>query len=170
MDAKRPHDKGHAALRRGRVSLPNHVYNVTATTAGRRRHFDDFAAACAASACFERSNVLSDARLLAWVLMPDHCHWLLQLGAHESLDAVVGRLKGTSARAANVVLRRTGPIWARSYHDHALRKEEDVRTLGRYIVTNPLRAGLVDRIGGYPFWNAVWVAPEGVPAEADLLM
>lgn len=28
------------------------------------------------------------------------------------------------------------------------------------IVANPLRAGLVDRIADYPFWNAVWMANE----------
>ena len=27
----------------------------------------------------------------------------------------------------------------------------------RYVVANPLRAGLVERIGDYPYWNAVWI-------------
>ncbi len=25
------------------------------------------------------------------------------------------------------------------------------------VVANPLRAGLVNKIGDYPFWNAVWM-------------
>jgi hypothetical protein len=29
--------------------------------------------------------------------------------------------------------------------------------VARYIVANPLRAGLVSRVGHYPFWNAVWL-------------
>ena len=29
--------------------------------------------------------------------------------------------------------------------------------VARYIVANPLRAGLVTKIGDYPFWNAVWL-------------
>jgi hypothetical protein len=29
--------------------------------------------------------------------------------------------------------------------------------IARYIVGNPLQAGLVDRIGDYPHWDAVWL-------------
>lgn len=95
--------------------------------------------------------------MLAWVLMPDHAHWLVQLGECDALGLVVNRLKSASARAANRALCRSGPLWARAFHDHALRADEEIRRSARYVVANPLRAGLVDRIGDYPFWNAVWV-------------
>jgi hypothetical protein len=49
---------GHAALRKGRVSMPNGVYLVTATTIDRTRVFENFHAACAASRCFEDRAVL----------------------------------------------------------------------------------------------------------------
>ncbi|MFM2004374.1 MAG: hypothetical protein RLZZ09_29 [Pseudomonadota bacterium] len=29
--------------------------------------------------------------------------------------------------------------------------------IARYNVVNPLRAGLVDRIGDYPHWDAAWL-------------
>ena len=48
-------------------------------------------------------------------------------------------------------------MWARSFHDHALRRDENLLTVARYIVANPIRAGLVRRVGEYPFWNAVWL-------------
>lgn len=95
--------------------------------------------------------------MLAWVLMPDHAHWLLQLGDVERLGDVVGRLKSASSRHANQCFSRTGSLWAKAFHDHALRKEQDLQAAARYLVANPLRAGLVKRIGDYPFWNAVWV-------------
>jgi hypothetical protein len=38
-----------------------------------------------------------------------------------------------------------------------LRREEDVLSVARYIVVNPLRAGLVARVGDYPLWDAVWL-------------
>jgi REP element-mobilizing transposase RayT len=95
--------------------------------------------------------------MLAWVLMPDHAHWLLQLGEKDELGIVVNRLKSSSSRLANRVLDRQGMFWAPAYHDHALRAEEDLLNIARYIVANPLRAGLVQRIGDYPFWNAIWV-------------
>lgn len=150
-------DKGHYALRRGRVSLPNQIYNVTATTANREPVFRAYAGACAACPSFEDSALLGDAQMLAWVLMPDHAHWLLQLGERGTLDSVIRQLKSASARAANAALYRKGALWARGYHDHGLRREEEVVTVARYIISNPVRAGLVARVGDYPFWNAVWI-------------
>ena len=148
---------GHAALRLGRVSLPRHVYHVTVTTRRRQRYFEPFAAACTASRAFTDSKSLGDARLLAWVLMPDHAHWLLQLGDHDALSVVVGRMKARSGRAVNRLRGEKRPVWASAYHDHAIRDDEDLRAVARYIVANPLRAGLVKSVADYPFWDAVWL-------------
>jgi hypothetical protein len=29
--------------------------------------------------------------------------------------------------------------------------------MARYVVANPLRAGLVKRLGDYPLWDAIWL-------------
>jgi len=154
---QQPEKSGHRALRRGRASLANHVYLVTSATIGRQCFFADFHAGCAAARCFENSALLGDARMLAWVLMPDHAHWLVQLGEDDPLSLVVNRLKSASARYVNRILQRKGPIWEPAYHDHCLRREEDLRSVARYMIANPVRAGLVQRIVDYPFWNAIWV-------------
>ncbi len=148
---------GHVALRKGRVSLAYGAYLVTTATVNRVRYFEDFAAGCMASRCFEDIALLRDAKMLAWVLMPDHVHWLIQLGEADLLSGVVNRLKSASARCANRVLGRKGALWMPTFHDHALRTDEDLQFVARYVVGNPLRAGLVENIGDYPFWNAVWV-------------
>jgi len=148
---------GHQALRKGRVSLPHHAYLITTTTLNRQRFFDEFNAGCAAARCFENDSVLGDSQMLAWVLMPDHAHWLIGLGNQDSLGIVVNRLKSSSSRLTNRILERRGTLWEPAYHDHALRAEEDLPAVARYIVANSLRAGLVKRIGDYPFWNAIWV-------------
>ncbi len=149
--------QGNAALRRGRASICNTAYLITTTTQNRKPLFTHFPAACSAARCFEDATLLRNSRMLAWVLMPDHAHWLLRLGETDNLDEVIGRLKSASSRNANRALNRTGPLWSKAFHDHALRKEEDLQAVARYIVANPLRAGLVSRIGGYPFWNAAWL-------------
>lgn len=148
---------GHVALRRGRVSLQHHTYHVTTTTKDRMPAFKRFDAACAACACFENPALLGDATLMAWVLMPDHVHWLLQLGDRVALASVVNRLKTASARSVNIALARGGALWSRAYHDHVLRHDEDLQAVARYIIANPIRAGLVRRVGDYPFWNAMWL-------------
>ncbi|KRG86773.1 transposase [Stenotrophomonas daejeonensis] len=149
--------KGHHALRKGRSSLPGHIYHVTATTRSRAPRFADHRLAQAACRCFEDAAVLGDARLLTWVLMPDHAHWLVQLGQLRSLPGAIHALKAFSTRNIHRELGGCGSIWSRAYHDHALRRDEDVLTVARYIVANPLRARLVKRIGDYPYWNAIWL-------------
>ncbi len=146
-----------SALRKGRVSIPNGIYLITTTTLNRQKLFADFDAGCAAARCFENARLLGDAKMLAWVLMPDYLHGLLQLGERDELSVVVNRLKSASARVANRAMGRTGAVWAKAFHDHALRSDEDLQNVARYIVANPLRAGLVTQIGHYPFWNAVWL-------------
>jgi len=155
-DAREEH-QGHHALRKGRVSIANSIYLVTTTTFERQKLFADFSAACAAAQCFEKIELLGDATMLAWVLMPDHVHWLLQLGARDKLSKVIDRIKSASGRHTNIQMGRSGAVWAKAFHDHALRDDEDIQHVARYIVANPLRAGLVTRIGDYPFWNAVWL-------------
>ena len=90
------------------------------------------------------------AETLSDVLMPDHLHWLMTLRSGE-LSGVMRLLKGRTAHVLG------HPIWQSNYHDHAIRKDEDLRALARYIIANPLRAGLVERIGDYPWWNSVWL-------------
>lgn len=148
---------GHRALRRGRVSLPGQVYHVTAVTLDRRPWFADFHVGCEVVRAFQHQVALADARLMAWVLMPDHGHWLLQLGEQMPLERVVSRIKAASGVRANRMLARAGPLWEPAFHDRALRQEDDLFSVARYIVANPLRAGLVQRIGDYPFWDSAFL-------------
>ena len=154
---KRQDQPGHRALRRGRCSFPGMIYHVTTATPARKPVFEDFASTCAASAAIASHASLGDSQLLAWVLMPDHLHLLLQLGARDSLPSAVGRIKSRSAKAVKRATACHGAVWAKGYHDRALRREEDVRTVARYIIANPLRAGLARRCGDYPFWDAIWL-------------
>lgn len=147
---------GHRALRLGRNSQPQGIYLVTFATASRRRIFLDFALACAACRTFAPAAHAAAATLLCWVLMPDHFHALVRLDGEIPLSAAVQRLKAVSARVCHRV-RPDLEIWSRAFHDHALRRNEDMLRTARYIVANPVRAGLVQRAGDYPFWNAAWV-------------
>jgi REP element-mobilizing transposase RayT len=93
---------------------------------------------------------------LAWVLMPDHLHWLVELQSVE-LGELMRRLKSGSSRAVKRATELEGPVWQPGYHDRALRRDEDLLSAARYVVANPLRAGLVSRLGDYPHWDAVWL-------------
>jgi putative transposase len=64
------------------------------------------------------------------------------------------RFKSLSARAINARRSLSGAVWQRGYYEHRLRDEDDLLVQARYIVANPLRRGLAERIEGYPYWWA----------------
>ena len=150
---EKPHGK---SLRIGRYAQAGHAYLITTVTEQRHRYFQDWRLGRLLAAEMKRAADAGLVESLAWVIMPDHLHWLLILN-QASLEAVMRQVKSRSAIALN---RQTGAnrkVWQSGYHDHALRQEEDVREVARYIVANPLRAGLAKRIGDYPLWDAVWL-------------
>ncbi|WP_281352873.1 REP-associated tyrosine transposase [Pseudoxanthomonas sacheonensis] len=148
---------GHAALRRGRASVSGQRYLVTFTTHGRQALFSSHAIALDAAREIHDRRSWQKATLLAWVLMPDHWHGLVELGEDESLPDLMRVFKANVSRRLRLHWPELGPVWGKSFHDRALRREEDAIALARYIVLNPVRAGLVCKIGDYPFWNAVWL-------------
>jgi putative transposase len=143
-------------LRKGRVSLPNQAYILTCVTLNRAPAFAESAAASTLAREVHQAGQSEAILSLAWVVMPDHLHWLVQLET-ASLNQLMQQLKSRSAIALNRRHGTHGAIWQKGYHDRAIRNEEDLRDVARYIVANPLRAGLVERIGDYPFWDATWL-------------
>ncbi|MEY2151922.1 transposase [Rhodanobacter sp. 115] len=153
---------GRCVLRHGRVSVPGQVYLLTTTTYRRQRLFVAPARARIASGVIHSATTWGDASLFAWVLMPDHWHGLLQLG-NEPLARVINRFKANVTRALHASSVTNQRVWDRSFHDHALRADEDVRRIARYIVANPIRAGLAKSALDYSYWNAIWLDREVPP-------
>ena len=147
-NAAKPHGKD---LRKGRISLPNHAYLVTIVTASRNPAFSSFASARAAVRCLHDSDVVRHVQTLVFVVMPDHVHWLLQLEERGCLPEAVRLYK------AKVSLAIGQQIWQRGFHDHAVRDDESLRDIARYIIANPLRAGLAKSIREYSHWDAIWL-------------
>lgn len=157
MDAGTPHP-GYRALRRGRWSEPGCAYLLTAAAGGRRTLFADWKAASTIARSMSDPRYWPNDGLLCWVLMPDHWHGLVALSEGLQLAELMRIAKGRSARALNRRLGCSGQVWMPGFHDRAIRREEDIVDAARYIVANPLRAGLVRRLGDYPYWDAVWLS------------
>ena len=150
-------------LRLGRYSEPGRPYLVTTVTYGRHRLFDDPAVASFLTHEFRNAGELRLVDTVAWVVMPDHFHWLFWLRTG-SLSSVVKRVKSRSGIAINRRLGISGPVWQKGFHDHALRRDDDLEIAARYIIANPIRAGLVVDIRDYPLWHAAWLE-EGAEIE-----
>ena len=145
-------------LRKGRYSQSGQIYLLTSVSYRRRPVFADFHLGRLVVNAMRHHDLRGHTDTLAYVVMPDHFHWLLSLGDHFDLPRLMVSLKGYTARRIKERIDLGGdPLWQEGYHDHALRREEDIQATARYIVANPLRAGLVERLGDYPLWDAVWL-------------
>jgi REP element-mobilizing transposase RayT len=81
----------------------------------------------------------------AWCVMPDHMHAVVAPTPGGDVVDWVQAFKGSVAADA----RRLGlrGLWQRSFHDRAVRSDEAICDVIRYVLANPVRAGLV------PHWR-----------------
>ncbi|POF42859.1 transposase [Pseudomonas laurylsulfativorans] len=150
-----PHPNSHL-LRRGRYSEPGRGYLITTVVHQRRRMFADWRLGRLLVEKFRRAHDQKWINSMAWVIMPDHFHWLIQL-EQQTLAKLMQAIKSRSTLTINRAINERGAFWQTGYHDRAIRDGEDLLPFARYIVANPLRAGLVDKIGDYPLWDACWL-------------
>jgi len=143
-----------SALRKGRFSEPGRIYLVTFVTCQRKPVFTDLY--CGRIVIRSMMFMTDNVETLAYVIMPDHVHWLVEL-RNGSLAHLIHSLKSFSAKEINKRRGWSGHIWQKGFHDHAIRGEEDLTDIARYIVMNPIRAGLVKNCREYSLWDAVWV-------------
>lgn len=142
-------------LRLGRHSQPGQIYHIRIATWQRQ----PILASWPTGRCVVHAlrAVEPFAATLCFVVMPDHLHWLMQLDTGD-LAIAVKRLKAQTTRNLRPLLPQPEqPIWQSSYYERALRREDDIQAVARYIVANPLRAGLVTSIRDYPLWDAIWL-------------
>ena len=145
-------------LRKGRISIPGQIYLITTVTHQRQPIFKDFYNARFVIHSLKYVAQTRQLQSLCFVIMPDHLHWLFSLENTNNLSQVVADVKRRSACRINEQNQRTGSVvWQPGFHDYALRKEDEIKDVARYVIANPLRAGLVNKIGDYPFWDAVWL-------------
>lgn len=145
------------ALRRCRQSMPTHAALLTLVTHGRRPVFVDHEIAAATCRVIAQPGLWRGANVLCWVLMPDHWHGIVELGHYEPIAELMRRFKTATATEVNRDRRAHGAVWASGWQEHALRYEEDLVGVARYVVANPVRAELVQRIGDWPYWDAAWL-------------
>ena len=91
----------------------------------------------------------NNTRIYAYCIMPDHIHILIESSKNMSIISFIKHVKGrfvSWCRENDKNIR-----FQRSFYDHILRKGEDVYTISRYIIGNPIRAGIEDHFGDYLF-------------------
>jgi REP element-mobilizing transposase RayT len=94
-------------------------------------------------------------RLIAWTLMPNHVHVMIEQMEGFLLADCVHAWKSFTAKAANKHLGRTGAFWAPEYFDRYIRDQAHFDSAVHYIHENPVKAGLVVRSEDWQ-WSSAW--------------
>ena len=90
-------------------------------------------------------------RLLAWVIMPNHVHAVIETLPGFPLDGVIHSWKSFTAKRANRLLGRSGAFWMGDYFDRYVRDEAHLWDVRRYMEENPVKAGLVRAAREWPW-------------------
>jgi REP element-mobilizing transposase RayT len=93
-------------------------------------------------------------RLLAWCLMPNHVHIVVELLGTYSLSRIVGGWKSFTAKQANAALKRSGSFWDSDYFDRYMRNEDHLFRTVEYVEQNPVKAGLCSTAADWPWSSA----------------
>ncbi len=91
----------------------------------------------------ERASRRHGWRVLAYCLMPNHYHAVLQI--YERLSAGMRELNGRIARTSNRTLNRTDHLFGDRFTSHLVPDESYLLEVVRYTLLNPVRAGLIER-------------------------
>jgi putative transposase len=114
----------------------------------------------------------NDYDLVAYTVMPNHVHLIIstedlgrgssrqRIVAETSVERVCRLLKGATAYACNRALNRSGQFWQHESYDHLIRSDEELERTIWYILSNPVKAGLV---ATWQQWRWNYVKPELLP-------
>ncbi len=93
-------------------------------------------------------------RFPAWVIMPNHIHCLCiadKTGKKKTLTEIIALYKRYTGREINKVLNKTGRVWVDENFDHWCRTPDKIESVKRYILNNPVKAGLAKQSAVWPY-------------------
>jgi REP element-mobilizing transposase RayT len=125
-------------------------YFLTFCTDSRRRCFVTDDAVASVRVQIERAAAEEGISLLAYCYMPDHVHFLAE-GKEENSDCRRFIARGKQFSGYHYKAKFGHRLWQKYCYEHTLRSEEAAISVARYILENPVRAGLVARIDEYGF-------------------
>src|SRR5690606_14750828 len=123
---------------------------LTYCTFARARVFTTRDIVALVNAQFLRAAIENSVDVLTYCFMPDHVHLLVE-GADPGADAKAFIARSKQYSGYRYRARTGGRLWQRDSFDRVLRDTEGTIAVARYILGNPVRAGLVNRPLDYPF-------------------
>ena len=90
-------------------------------------------------------------KLISWHLMPDHYHIEVKITTEELAYKFLNNIGNSYTRYLNTKRKRKGPLWQSPYKAVALKTNEQVLHVSRYIHLNSTTSGLVQNPQDWEF-------------------
>ncbi len=105
--------------------------------------------------------------LLAWAIMPNHVHVVLEPLSDHRLSKIVQALKGVSSKGIGKLNGTCGRLWQPDYFDRLIRDDGHLERIIRYLEWNPVKAGLCWEPKGWHWSSASADARKRLGIVAD---
>lgn len=83
------------------------------------------------------ANDMTDYHTVAYVIMPNHVHILLQPINNHTVAKIISTIKSVSSHKINKLLMRSGRLWHIEYYDRIIRNRGHFENVISYIRKNP---------------------------------
>ncbi len=99
----------------------------------------------------------SEYDLYAFTIMSNNVHMVFKLlqsygdSKKYPVTSIIGRLKSYTANECNKKLNRSGSFWQDESWDRVIRNNDELERIIRYVLYNPVKAGLVEEWDEWKF-------------------
>ena len=103
-----------------------------------------------------------------FVVMPDHLHLLITVGREMTVEKAMKLIKGGFSYRLKHELQFQGEVWQRGFSESRADDEKSFSSCREYIAQNPVKAGLADSPGQYPYCYSYLVGKKEAGAKAPI--
>ena len=137
-----------------------HRYFLTFCTFERRPHFLQAANVDIAHDQILRAAVANKFSIHTYCYMPEHVHLVVE-AEHDDCDLKCFVARAKQYSGFHFKRATASALWQRYGYERVLRNEESTIAVARYVIENPVRAGMVASPADYPFWgSSTWSRDE----------
>ena len=148
-----------------RVKSNSNIYHVMIRGINRQNIFEEDDDRICFMKILDYCKEISGFKLYAFALMSNHIHLLIE-PAGEALDTVFSRIETRYALWFNRKYQRTGYLFQNRFRSEAVESDRYFMTVLRYILQNPMKAGLESHPGDYR-WSSYRAYEKGKGAVTD---
>ena len=151
--------------RQARTKSASNIYHVILRGVNRQAIFDCDADKKHFMTLLKECKEVSGFRLHAFCLMTNHVHMLIEAGV-EPLEIVFRRIGSSYVKWYNQKYERTGHLFQDRYRSENVETEQYFMTVLRYILQNPMKAGMESSLGQYK-WTSYRAYEKGIGSITD---